>query len=235
MTALKQLLQLQALDKEALDIKKQCDNLQQECVRIEDLMTSLKKAFEEEKQAVQSYMVDYRHREQELQKLEDTLVKQKASQLSIKKHEELQRLEDANQLLKQNIDELELQLLQDLDVLDAKKQSLAKAEKDLAVRLLDNQKNLEEIQTKKSEALSLYENKMKEGQAFEKNCFGPLFETYKMLRQCKKVFPIVVPVVKENQCSGCHLRLSQDNLEQLKKETTTSCENCGRLIFFDLD
>jgi predicted nucleic acid-binding Zn-ribbon protein len=231
---LQQLLELQSLDQIALDSKKQIENFHVEIERIQKKASQLETNFTQKQQSMQQQEVQYHHNASQLQSLEATLAKQKTRQLSTKKMEEYQALENANTDLKRKIEDLENQILTDLGYLEAEK----KAHMQWVVA---TQRNLEQLrlrekqlQSEKQNLQTIYERQCVNVSNFETHLQDPFYEAYTILRRCGKTFPLIVPIIKGNQCSGCHLSVSGDTLTKAIQNTHPQCcENCGRLLFME--
>jgi predicted nucleic acid-binding Zn-ribbon protein len=231
---LQQLLELQSLDQIALDSKKQIENIHVEIERIQKKASQLAENLTQKQQSMQQQEVQYHHNASQLQSLEATLAKQKIRQLSTKKMEEYQALENANADLKRKMEDLEDKILTDLDCLEAEKKAymqwVATTQRDLKqLQLREKQLSSEKqsLQTTYAEQCTHISN-------FETHLRGPFYEAYTILRRCGKTFPIIVPIIKGNQCSGCHLSVSRDTVAKATQNAHPQCcENCGRLLFVE--
>ncbi|MDR1254484.1 MAG: hypothetical protein LBJ78_00405 [Puniceicoccales bacterium] len=229
---LQQLLELQSLDQVALDTKKQIENVHLEIERIQTKASQLETQLTQKQQSMQRQEVQYHGNASQLQSLETTLTKQKTRQLSIKKMEEYQALENANTDLKRKIEDLENQMLADLDYLEAEKKAYTQW-------VVATQCDLEGLQLRGKQLLSekqslqiTYAEQCTNVSHFETHLRGPFYEAYTVLRRCGKAFPIIVPIIKGHQCSGCHLSVSGDTVAKATQNAHPQCcENCGRLLF----
>ncbi|MDR0755713.1 MAG: hypothetical protein LBE99_02290 [Puniceicoccales bacterium] len=231
---LQQLLELQSLDQTALDTKKQIENIHLEIERIQKKASQLKTQLTQKQQCMQRQEAQYHSNASQLQSLEATLTKQKTRQLSTKKMEEYQTLENANADLKRKIDDLENQMLTDLDHLEAENKDYAQwaaaTQRDLEQLQLREKQLQSEKQSLQTTCAQQYANVS----TFETSLRGPFYEAYTVLRRCGKAFPLIVPIIKGNQCSGCHLSVSGDTLTKaIQNAHPQCCENCGRLLFVE--
>ncbi|MDR0647121.1 MAG: hypothetical protein LBF43_01645 [Puniceicoccales bacterium] len=231
---LQQLLKLQSLDQIALDAKKRIENIHAEIERIREKASQLETHLTQKQQSIQRQEVQYHSNTSQLQALEATLAKQKTRQLSTKKMEEYQALENANADLTRKIEDLENQMLTDLDHFEADKKAYAEwigaTQRDLEqLQLREKQ-----LQSEKQSLQTTYAQQCANVSNFETHLRGPFYEVYTVLRRCEKTFPIVVPIIKGNQCSGCHLSVSTDTVAKAKLNAHPQCcENCGRLLFVE--
>jgi predicted nucleic acid-binding Zn-ribbon protein len=231
---LQQLLKLQSLDQIASDTQKQIENIRLEVERIQKKASQLETHLTQKQQSMQQQEVQYHSNVSQLQSLEATLTKQKTRQLSTKKMEEYQALENANADLKRKIEDLENQMLMDLDYLEAEKKAYTQW-------VATTQRDLEQLQLREKQLLSekknlqtIYVEQYTHVSNFEIHLQDPFYEAYTVLRRCGKTFPIVVPIIKGNQCSGCHLSVSNDTVAKARLNAHPQfCENCGRLLFVE--
>jgi predicted nucleic acid-binding Zn-ribbon protein len=218
----------------ALDSKKQIENIHAEIERIQKKASQLETYLTQKQQSMQRQELQYHSNASQLQSLEATLKKQKIRQLSTKKMEEYQALENANADLKGKIEDLENQILADLDYLEVEKKAYTQ-------EVVATQRDLEQWQLREKQLLSekqslqtTYAQQCVDVNNFETHLQGPFYEAYTVLRRCGKTFPIIVPIIKGNQCSGCHLRVSGDTLAKaMHNMQPQCCENCGRLLFVE--
>jgi predicted nucleic acid-binding Zn-ribbon protein len=231
---LQQLLKLQSLDQMALDSKKQIENIHAEIERIQGKTSQLEAYLTQKQQSMQQQELQYHSNASQLQSLEATLTKQKTRQLSTKKMEEYQALENANADLKRKIEDLENQILTDLDYLETEKKAYMQW-------VATTQRDLKQLQLREKQLLSAkqslqttYVQQCAHVSDFEIHLQDPFYEAYTILRRCGKAFPIIVPIIKGNQCSGCHLSVSGDTVAKATRNTQPQCcENCGRLLFVE--
>jgi uncharacterized protein len=170
--------------------------------------------------------------ESEMGELEEQVLKYKSQQLLVKKNEEYQALTHEIERAQGKVSDLEgkeIELLYELD--DGKKEQIreeAESKKKIEVekrfleRLDEKEANLKgEIDAAK-EALAAVEA------ALDK----PSMSVYRRVSRGLK-FPIIVAQL-DAKCQGCHMKVSSSVEVEVKKgNEITTCDNCGRILYWD--
>ena len=226
------LLELQELEKDLLNVKKQHSLCESNFTSLESLrqklldeLSKLKADFVQKKQA-------YQEGEANLEQLENLLVQQKARQATAKKSEEFKALEVAIHQTEDKISELQEQLINALDELEIFEKNLEKNKQLTDEKLNDLSKQQTQNQQQKSNNEGLIERKVALLKAFEEKLKGPFYEAYLNLRKCNKAIPRVVPLTEDKKCSGCFLALSAELISKLNDaKAPVFCEHCGRILY----
>ena len=229
--SIQSLLELQVLESKCQELQKQWDSCQKNKTLLEVREGKVIEDLEIAKINLKERKKNYQTQELQLNHLEEVLVQQKAKQACVKKAEDYQSLEKANEVVAQKISELQDQLLMELDAIDAEEKDLQKQTDDtqLLITELKNQK------LKLVQQISACEKNLQSAQAqvekYEKNLSGAFYEAYLNLRKCNKVMPRVV-AVKDGKCLGCFLTLSKETTDHLNDENSPQfCEHCGRILY----
>ncbi len=187
-------------------------------------------ALERSKAKLQELEVQRKNLDIQVGSAEDQINKYKNQQLQVKKNEEFQALTHEIELTQKKIsdwEEEEIGLLLEIDeemkvfrkresVFD---QDVAKIKDSIGIleaKLVETEKQLVEAEAKFIES---------KGQVKD-----TIFNRYYRLAEGIKL--PVVAALELQTCSGCHLRVSNDTLEQARKgEELTTCDNCGRIVY----
>ena len=154
-----------------------------------------------------------------------------------------------------DIDKMEVTELEDFAL---KTKQTANQLEELAKRITEHQSNVKnvvqnykvarknwiECKAKRDELKQKNEDELKKNQpeidaikkemvALEKTIDAPKLLKYKNTRQ-DGIFPVLVPL-QENRCGGCRMQLSTSAIEKLKVDGLYECEQCRRLIYFDVN
>jgi len=187
-------------------------------------------------------------------KAEAAAAKLKQLELSIKKDEsEIQRLTEESQRIQQKssmvktndeykamlatidhnkevIGSIEERLIEAFDQLDAEKRSVAKVNSEVNADLSAARSELEELiafaKEVQGEVVKLKEARKSTG-------FGvdpAVLSRYRTLIASKKGGIPVVPVENGN-CGNCHMKITPQTANELRKGTVQSCDNCQHLIY----
>ena len=94
----------------------------------------------------------------------------------------------------------------------------------------------DELKQKNEEASNVslpeIETVKKEMAKLEKDIDEAKLAKYKNVKQ-DGIFPVLVPL-QDNKCGGCRVQLSTSAIENLKAKGICECDQCRRLIYFDV-
>ena len=171
--------------------------------------------------------------EKEILEIGDKITKNKLRQLEVKKNEEYQALEtEISSLsdLQANKEDEQIEVLVNID--DAQATALIAQDKIAnKVKELELQKvNFEERVLKiKSEIVDL-EREIEEAR---KSVEVEMLRTYDRVKKVVSRPPFLAPL-KDQKCSGCNLRVSNDVISTaLVEQKLTQCDQCGRIVYVE--
>lgn len=164
--------------------------------------------------------------------VEQQLLKYKNQQLLVKKNDEYQALTHEIELTESKISDLEekeIELLYELDEARKKQgedeavcREKIEVEKRFLGRLDEKEANLKGEIDAARQALAEVEASIEK----------PMLSVYRRVSRGLK-FPIIV-AQKDAKCQGCHMRVSSSvEVEVMKGNEITTCDNCGRILYFD--
>jgi len=194
---------------------------------------SAKKALEDAKKDLTTLQMAKKQKELDLDAQEASVRKHSTELNSVKTNEAYRALMGEIEKAKQEKSILEDQILQNMEQTDQaqrvwkEKETGAKShESGLLAQISEweaKQKALEQALTGKvaerDQALA----------ALPKN----LAEQYGRLRGGKRTGAAVVPIRNE-QCTGCHMKLSQNIINEVRRgQKLMSCENCSRIVYLE--
>lgn len=184
------------------------------------------------KQLVKELEVRGKSIETEMGEVEEQGLKYKNQQLLVKKNEEYQALTHEIELTQSKVSDLEekeIELLYELD--EARKKQVddeavcrekIDAEQRFLGRLDEKESNLKGEVDAAKQALADVEASIEK----------PMLSIYRRVSRGLK-FPIIVSQ-KNAKCQGCHMRVSSSvEVEVMKGNEITTCDNCGRILYFD--
>ena len=171
--------------------------------------------------------------EKEILEIGEKINKNKLRQLEVKKYEEYQALEtEISSLsdLQANKEDEQIEVLVNID--DAQATALIAQDKIAnKVKELELQKvNFEERVLKiKSEIVDL-EREIEEAR---KSVEVEMLRTYDRVKKVVSRPPFLAPL-KDQKCSGCNLRVSNDVISTaLVEQKLTQCDQCGRIVYVE--
>jgi predicted nucleic acid-binding Zn-ribbon protein len=171
--------------------------------------------------------------EKEIIEIGEKIAKSKVRQLSVKKNEEYQALENEIStltLLQSKKEDEQIEVLVNID--DAKATAeIAQDKIALKVKDLERQKQgLEErVAQVKIELLDL----QKEIETARNQVDAEMLKTYERVKKVVARAPYLAPL-KDQKCSGCNLRVSNDVISTaLVEQKLTQCDQCGRIVYIE--
>jgi uncharacterized protein len=189
-----------------------------------------KDALEESKSKLQGLEIKRKDLDMQVGSAEEQIRKYKNQQLQVKKNEEFQALTHEIELTEEKIavwEEEEIGLMLEIDA-ESEVFSMRQSVFDGAITKIREKISI--FEARKLE----FESQLGEGEASLSEWRGqveaPLLTAYDRIAVRTKL-PIVVPL-EQQTCKGCHLRVSNDTLNQARRgEELTTCDNCGRVVF----
>ena len=198
-----------------------------------------KKIFEE-KESIRLAMEDWKNMESKNNSLEkdilshrDQIARQRNRQLEVKKNEEYQALEQEIANLESKIDELESEQIETLDKIDDARETAEVAEKKIAQRVIELEKEREErVAFGKQAEIDVQSLETQIAETREE--VEPDFlSVYDRVSKIVSRPPYMAPL-EDQKCSGCHLRVSNDVVSSvLVEKKLTQCDQCGRIVYIE--
>lgn len=228
------LLKLQTIDYDIGELERSKEYLP-------DMMSNLKHELEEASTGYETCVSD----------LEETRLKQKSLELEVSTQEaDLQKYQQQMMAIKTNkeydalvaqIDNIkstisghETELLESIDRisqlesdLETKKQDLSRIDENNNKQLSILQEKIDSIGEKMANMLT---NRTEVTTSIPKKTFG----IYERVRKGKG--GTVVVVVKKRACGACYSAMTPKKVQEIKRANgINTCDNCGRLVFWDVD
>ncbi|MDD5260487.1 MAG: C4-type zinc ribbon domain-containing protein [Methylacidiphilales bacterium] len=231
---LEQLLILQERDIRLQRSQKELDILPHEEKVIADRLAHQSRDFEDLKLKARQIESDRKQLELAVKSKEDSIHKYETQQFQTKKNDEYQALgheiERARQEIGQTEDK-ELTLMEQYE----------QAQKDIVTegaKVKDYEKvaatRREELLKKKAVLEQQIKDLKAETAELEKQIPAPDLSLYRRILQSKGDIA-VVPIIHGTNCNGCHMKLTQQTILQAKGgQKLILCENCGRIVYWQL-
>ena len=171
--------------------------------------------------------------EKEIIEIGEKISKSKVRQLSVKKNEEYQALENeisSLTLLQSQKEDEQIEVLVNID--DAKATAEIAQDKIVSkVKDLERQKQgfEDRIAQVKTELQDLH----KEIETARTQVEAEMLKTYDRVKKVVARAPYLAPL-KDQKCSGCNLRVSNDVISTaLVEQKLTQCDQCGRIVYVE--
>jgi len=225
------ILSIQELDINMIRLMRVKKERQKELLKIQTLKTDIEKQVADKESQIIELKKDIRMGETQIKEIQDKVAKLEAQQAAVKKMDEFNALTHEMTNAGRERTAVEQRLSDLMDKLAA--------EEDLLVTLKDNQRstqdNSEAIEKEIHESI---EKINEEGKALFaqreelKNQVEPeIFKIYERLLKNKKD-RVVVPI-EQRTCSGCHIVLTPQHENLVRKgDRLVFCEHCSRILFW---
>lgn len=214
--------------------------LNNDLVKLPGELEYMDKKIFEEKESIRLAMEDWKNMESKNNSLEkdilshrDQIARQRNRQLEVKKNEEYQALEQEIANLESKIDELESEQIETLDKIDDARETAEVAEKKIAQRVIELEKEREErVAFGKQAEIDVQSLETQIAETREE--VEPDFlSVYDRVSKIVSRPPYMAPL-EDQKCSGCHLRVSNDVVSSvLVEKKLTQCDQCGRIVYIE--
>ncbi len=149
---------------------------------------------------------------------------------SVKDLKQLEHLDKEKEYHKKAIDSLEddiLSLMEDCEGIDEDISVITEKLKDTEEKLKARIDFINNLVSQLKESINREEETLK---VLTGTLDKKLLEKYNGIQNRKKTG---MAIIKDNVCSGCHMHISENIIEKTKAGTSvTTCENCGRILYF---
>ena len=228
-----QLLLLHSRDRRLKTLKNDLEKLPGELEYMD------KKIFEE-KESIRLAMEEWKTLESKNNSLEkdilshrDQIARQRNRQLEVKKNEEYQALEHEIANLESKIDELESEQIETLDKIDDARETAEIAEKKIAQRVIELEKEREERVAFGKQAEIDVQSLETQIVETREEVEPDFLSVYDRVSKIVSRPPYMAPL-EDQKCSGCHLRVSNDVVSSvLVEKKLTQCDQCGRIVYIE--
>ncbi|MEL0004739.1 MAG: C4-type zinc ribbon domain-containing protein [Opitutales bacterium] len=228
-----QLLLLHSRDRRLKTLKNDLEKLPGELEYMD------KKIFEE-KESIRMAMEEWKTLESKNNSLEkdilshrDQIARQRNRQLEVKKNEEYQALEHEIANLESKIDELESEQIETLDKIDDARETAEVAEKKIAQRVIELEKEREERVAFGKQAEIDVQSLETQIVETREEVEPDFLSVYDRVSKIVSRPPYMAPL-EDQKCSGCHLRVSNDVVSSvLVEKKLTQCDQCGRIVYIE--
>jgi predicted nucleic acid-binding Zn-ribbon protein len=230
-TAIRQLAELQALDRVRREKTRTVEELEIEIGQLQEEIRGYRQALETATQELESAEIKRRELEAALE-LEGTRMKDRRMRLNrVRNERELLALRHEIELGKeanQQVEEEVLALLEKIDTLASTRQAaeecLTKAQEDSAARIEEGRQRIETLRGEIDGA--------REGRATLANTLDP-----DLLRRYEQIFErragVAVVEARAGICTGCHRNLPPQFYNELQRSLDVrSCPSCHRILFW---
>jgi predicted nucleic acid-binding Zn-ribbon protein len=225
------LLVLQERDLKVSQLTTELENLPRQIAAIEKELAARTAQFDELKNRTRLTEAERKKIDLEVQAKQGAITRYKSQQQQTRKNEEFSALNHEIEHAEKEISALEDTELELMEAYDKGLAAVAEGQKELAVaqekakqKTADHEKRVAAVTAELATA------KEKQSQA-EQQVEEESLARYRRILKSKKDVAIVP--IRGGACGGCHMKLTTQTVISAKgAEGLTSCENCGRLVYW---
>lgn len=230
--AIPPLLILQDRDQSCRNLETQLQAVPGEVAAVEAKIASERQAIETAKTELQELETKRKGLEGEIAAAEAKLAKYRTQQAAVRKNDEFQALGHEIDMVQASIGDLEGRELEVMFAIDAARDRFAAAESQMKRNISGHEARLKTL----AERDSRLRAELDEAQAALAAAREPVPEPARRLydRVASRQMPAVVPI-RGGKCGGCHLKVSGEVDAQARKgEELVTCDQCGRIVWWDV-
>ncbi len=235
--AIESLLILQDRDAKRLGLEAQLKSVPRDVALVEAKIAAEKAAIETAKQELKELEVKKKAFETDIGSAEANLGKYRTQQSLVKKNDEYQALGHQIETTEKVIGGWEEQELEIMYLIDEAKKKFAAAEAVLKGNIAGHESRIKTLREREVNVAA----ELKTAQAEVATARGPVGEARLRVydRIAARQHPVVVPVVHNDKCGGCHLKVSSDVVSAARGKgmdplaALPTCDQCGRIVYWE--
>lgn len=226
------MLILQDRDSRRIGLEAQIKAIPAEAAEIEKKREAEKAAIEASRTELRDLETKKKLLETEIGSAEQKLAKYKTQQMSVRKNDEYQALGHEIETTQAAIgvfEEQEIGVMLSIDEARARFQAAEKAHKQIIAGFEERLKNLRERDANLKVELKAAQETVADARKVVAEPALRLYDRVAARHSAVSVVPI-----RGGKCSGCHLKVSSEvEAEARKGEKLITCDQCGRIVWFD--
>lgn len=225
------LLAVQDVDMRVRQLNTKLEMLPKEKERINIELEKEQRVLKETKAKIQKTEMELKQLESSVKKFNDDAVKLQNQSIMVKKNEEYKALLSEIDKCKNKISDMETEVLICMDKLDAEKNEYKELEKSVSERtksITGELKELDQLAGELNEEIT----RVKETRAaLANNVESAILEDYTRLLNGKRGTPLAK--VHVDKCGNCHLKLTPQTMNLVRKGALARCDNCSHIIYME--
>ena len=171
--------------------------------------------------------------EKEIIEIGEKIAKSKVRQLSVKKNEEYQALENEISTLTHLQSQKEDEQIEVLVNIDDAKATAEIAQDKIALKAKDLERQKQGLEDRVAQVKIELLDLQKEIETARNQVDAEMLKTYERVKKVVARAPYLAPL-KDQKCSGCNLRVSNDVISTaLVEQKLTQCDQCGRIVYVE--
>lgn len=171
--------------------------------------------------------------EKEIIEISEKIAKSKTRQLEVKKNEEYQALENEISSLTTIQSEKEDEQIEILVKIDDAQSTASIAQDKIAQKVKDLEHQKADLEVRMLKVKGEMQDLKEEIETSRKEVPEEMLRAYDRVKKVVARPPYLAPL-KDQKCSGCHLRVSNDVISTaLVEQKLTQCDQCGRIVYVE--
>jgi len=225
------LLVLQERDVRVTSLSAELENLPRQIATVESELASRTAKFEEVKNRTRQIEADRKKLDLEVQAKQTAIARYKSQQQQTRKNEEFAALNHEIEHAEKEISTLEDSELELMEAYEKGLATVAEAQKELTQHQEKAKQKKADLEKRIAVVTSELTGAKEKQAAAEQTVPEEDLSRYRRILKSKK-YGAIVPI-RGGACGGCHMKLtSQTVISARGGEGLTSCENCGRLVYW---
>lgn len=228
---IRSLLELQEIDIRKLRAEETLAHIPLEISALHKKIKAVEDEENAEKESLKGLELQRSLADKELKAAEDKIVTLKTKQMDVKKNEEYQALNQEISHQESIIGQLEDKELMLLEQIDLQKNAFQKKVPEFKLRIGELQGQIRHLEKQKSEIEGILPEIKEAVRKASEGIAVAYLRKYEQLRQESKRGLYVVGL-QEQRCQGCHLKVSNEVLTDVKKGLgPVQCDSCSRILY----
>ena len=229
--AIEKILILQDRDSKRHSLETQLKAVPRDIAAVEQKIAAEKATIESARTEMKELEVKKKALEAEIRAAEEKLGKYRTQQLSVRKNDEYQALGHEIETAQAAIGVLEESELGVMYAIDEAKKKFAAAEAMLKQNIAGHEARIRDLKTRDTSLTAELTQAQAAVAAAREPIDVPSIRLYD--RIAMRGLPACVPI-REGKCGGCHLKVSSEiESESRKGDKLATCDQCGRIVYFD--
>ncbi len=230
---LTKLRELQDRDMHRLSLEQQLAAAPRDIAAVEAKIAAEKQAIETAKSEWHGLEAKKKTLENEIKAAEEKVAKYKTQQLEVRKNDEYRALTHEIETTEGIIGGYEEEELKIMYSIDEAKKRFAEAERALKQNISGHEAKIASLRAHEKELRGEHDQAVAAATAARAAVPEPQVRVYDRLAR-KPGLPVCV-AVQGGRCGGCHMRVSSNiEFEARKAENIVTCDQCGRIVYWQL-
>jgi hypothetical protein len=223
------LLALQEIDMRIRGLKTRLTIIPEEISKLEKELVIEKSKLDHAKESFVGIELEIKKRESAIKDQNEVMKKYNTQSAQIKKNDEYRAMMHEIENVKNKISDIETEQLNFMEKIEVAKNAFKSEEKlfkDREKALADEKNELKDLEGKLKAEI---EKQNASREEFSAKVSPELLSIYKRLLSKKTGTPLVD--VRQGICGNCHLKLTPQTVNSVRKEAQVFCDNCGHLLY----